>query len=441
MSISTQLTRMAQNVGALNADTNAIFEALRAKGVDVPANAQLNDVAEMIEEIEVPSPENEVEIGGRWYPYVQIGNYLWITENLDWKWTGLVIGTNTYPASQAAWYYNNNETDYGIDGTYKCGLLYNGYASQYLNNNKDSMLPTGWHVPTIYEWNTLVTEVGGTSSAGRKLKALDNTITSSWPSNWNGTDEYDFAVLPGGVFSDNIFNYLNSNGCFWSSTLSTYADKLLNVQFDTSNDVSMSTNTTGGVSMKRGYSLRLVKDAPGYVTIGSRQYKTVTIGSTLPIGSSGSPTTPAAWYYNNDESTYGINGNKYGLLYNWYATKYLEDNKSTLLPTGWHVASATEWDALANAVGGSGTAGTKLKSITGWDSGDGDGTYDFEAFPAGFRYSESFRKLGSNADFWTADEESSSNAYYIYFNTGPLMYSYNDNKTFAFSIRLVRTLS
>lgn len=49
MSLQSQLTRMAQNVGALNADTNAIFDALRANGVDVPQDATLDDVAELIE--------------------------------------------------------------------------------------------------------------------------------------------------------------------------------------------------------------------------------------------------------------------------------------------------------------------------------------------------------------------------------------------------------
>lgn len=204
--------------------------------------------------------DGNVIIGGRTYKTVKIGNQLWMAENLDWKWSGLVIGSTSYPASQAAWYYRNNETDYGIDGTYKCGLLYNGYASQYLNENKESMLPQGWHVPTIYEWDTLVTEIGGKSGAGQKLKALDNTITSNWPSGWKGTDEYMFSVLPCGLFSDNKFDYLNVNGVFWSSTLSTYPDKLLNVQFSTANGVNMSTSIYGGVSMKKGYSLRLVKD-------------------------------------------------------------------------------------------------------------------------------------------------------------------------------------
>jgi hypothetical protein len=48
MSISTELTRLAQNVGALTADTTAIFEALRAKGVSVPADAKLADCPELI---------------------------------------------------------------------------------------------------------------------------------------------------------------------------------------------------------------------------------------------------------------------------------------------------------------------------------------------------------------------------------------------------------
>ena len=123
MSLQSQLTRMARNAGALNADTNAIFEALRAKGVDVPANAQLSDVADMIESIELPLPT--VNIGGRDYPYVQIGNQLWLAENLDWKFDGCTIGTNSLSTIEMLGnYYNNDENTYGVNGN-KYGLLYN----------------------------------------------------------------------------------------------------------------------------------------------------------------------------------------------------------------------------------------------------------------------------------------------------------------------------
>lgn len=103
---------------------------------------------------------------------------------------------------------------------------------------------------------------------------------------------------------------------------------------------------------------------------------------------------------------------------------------------GWHLPEATEWDALATAVGGS---GTKLKSTYGWTSGNGTDSYGFAAFPAGYRYSGSFYYLGSYAFFWTATEYSSTYAYYRFFDSGASMYSDSYDKTnYAFSVRLVK---
>jgi uncharacterized protein (TIGR02145 family) len=194
--------------------------------------------------------------------------------------------------------------------------------------------------------------------------------------------------------------------------------------------------------------------APQGVVIGERFYPTVTIGnqewlaenldfkfSGLDIGPTGDPATSAAWYYDNDESTYGVNGNRYGLLYNWYAAKYLDDNKATLLPDGWHVPTPTEWGSLSTAVGGSSVAGTKLKSTTGWSSGNGDGFYGFEAVPAGYRYTGSFSDLGSCAYFWTATEYSSVGAFARYFDTGASLNLLDSPKSDALAIRLVRTIS
>lgn len=189
---------------------------------------------------------------------------------------------------------------------------------------------------------------------------------------------------------------------------------------------------------------------PASNNIGGRVYNTVIIGgkewmaenldfkfSGLAIGQGSSYSEPRANYYNKDEATYGVNGYKYGLLYNWIAVKYLEDHKSELIP-GWHVPTTTEWDALATAVGGSGVAGTKLKSTTGWSSGNGDGSYGFAAFPAGRQDSGSFYSLGGYAFFWTATEYSSSGAYYRYFSTGASMGSDYYDKSSGCSVRLVK---
>lgn len=186
-------------------------------------------------------------------------------------------------------------------------------------------------------------------------------------------------------------------------------------------------------------------------TIGGRVYRTVTIGgvtwlaenldykfSGCRIGGGGTPTTPNAWYYNNDEATYGIDGvRQCGLLYNWYAVKLLNDNRDSLIP-GWHVPQNNEWTALANAVGGTGVAGTRLKAAnvdwaTSWGGTD---DYGFEVLPAG-NYYGSFGNVGSGAYFWTVTESGSS-AYYRYFGTGATMYQYTDFKYSGYSVRLVK---
>lgn len=185
---------------------------------------------------------------------------------------------------------------------------------------------------------------------------------------------------------------------------------------------------------------------PAGNTIGGREYRTVIIGgkewlaenldfkfSGLAFGQSGtSSSEPRGNYYQNNSSSYG----KYGILYNWIAVKYLEDNKSSLIP-GWHVPTSAEWDALATAVGGTSVADTKLKSTTDWSSGAGTDDYGFSALPAGY-YNGNFNFLGSSAYFWTATESNSSNAYYRYFGTGASVSSSSDSKYRQYSVRLVK---
>lgn len=105
---------------------------------------------------------------------------------------------------------------------------------------------------------------------------------------------------------------------------------------------------------------------------------------------------------------------------------------------GWHLPTPAEWDALAETVGGSSTAGTKLKTTYGWTSGNGTDDYGFAAFPAGSQNSGSSDSLGSRAYFWTATERSSSYAYYRYFRTVASMYSNYNSKSRGYSVRLVK---
>lgn len=188
------------------------------------------------------------DIGGRTYRTVNIGGVTWLAENLDFKFSGCNIGGSGTPSTPNAWYYNNDEATYGIDGTRKCGLLYNWYAVKLLNDNRATLCP-GWHVSTNDEWTALANAVGGTSTAGTKLKAAN----VSWATSWGGTDDYGFAVLPAGNY-DGSFYSVGSYAYFWTITES--GSSAYYRYFDTGATVGQSTD-----SKYYGHSVRLVKDS------------------------------------------------------------------------------------------------------------------------------------------------------------------------------------
>lgn len=187
---------------------------------------------------------------------------------------------------------------------------------------------------------------------------------------------------------------------------------------------------------------------PGPI-IDGRQYTAVKIGSVIvtaenldykypgiPIGANiFSYSSPAANYYNNSESTFGVNGNKYGLLYNWPALNIIEQNKNSVFP-GWHVITKEDAEKIILYINESGNA---LKSTTGWANGnDGLNTYGFNAQPAGVK-SDTFYELTTYGNFWTSTEFNAYNAYRFYFSqTDSINYNTYKEKNRQMSIRLVK---
>jgi uncharacterized protein (TIGR02145 family) len=156
--------------------------------------------------------------------------------------------------------------------------------------------------------------------------------------------------------------------------------------------------------------------------------------------------TGKSWCYDDKES----NCNKYGRLYDWN-TAMAGSSSSTLNPSGvqgvcpadWHLPSRGEWNDLMTAVGGSSTAGKKLKSQTGWDSYSGISStddYGFSALPGGYRGTGGyFYNAGSSGYWWSAKEDGSGYAYfrgmgYDYDN----VYEDYGSKDSGFSVRCLK---
>ena len=128
------------------------------------------------------------ERDGQTYKTVKIGDQTWMAENLNYEIAGsFCYGDDT-----------SNCTKYG--------RLY--YWSSALN-----ACPNGWHLPSQMEWNSLMNEVGGSSSAGKFLKSKNG-----WLDNGNGLDGYSFSALPAGEVHNGSYSSKEQCAFFWSST-------------------------------------------------------------------------------------------------------------------------------------------------------------------------------------------------------------------------------
>lgn len=182
------------------------------------------------------------DIGGRTYRCVKIGNQIWMAENLDYRFTGLVVGAEgTSEEEMRGNYYNNDESTYGVNGN-KYGLLYNGIAVSHLLSNRSQLFP-GWHVSSRADWTELLNFIG--ENPATKLKAKN-----VWSSG-DATDDYGFAAMPAGQYTGS-FEKVGSNTWFWT-------DRVSGLSGNVREFASSSSSTT--LKYKSGsFSVRLVKD-------------------------------------------------------------------------------------------------------------------------------------------------------------------------------------
>ena len=198
---------------------------------------------------------------------------------------------------------------------------------------------------------------------------------------------------------------------------------------------SSSSETTQSSSSSENISAGSVYDATAKTLTDLRDgqtYKTVTIGTQTWMADNLNYETENSYCYDDDPS----NCSKYGRLYTWAAAK-------TVCPSGWHLPSTTEWKTLFTAVGGSSTAGAKLKSQTGWTAYDGitnEDSFGFSALPAGSRnYYGDFNLEGYSAYFWSSTEDNSLYAYFmrLYYNYDYANLRYYNNR-YGFSVRCLK---
>ena len=143
---------------------------------------------------------------------------------------------------------------------------------------------------------------------------------------------------------------------------------------------------------------------------------------------------PAWCYYENNP----LNGEKYGLLYNWYAV----NDPRGLAPEGLHVPDNEEWDALVEHLGGIKKAGAKLKSGKGWYKNNyATNESGFTGLPGGKRVrGQGFSNIENKANFWSTSEFNKTYAwrYGLVYLNGKVLKSKTNDKAYGMSVRCIK---
>lgn len=150
---------------------------------------------------------------GAYYNTIQIGTQCWMKENLN---VGVMIdgSVNQTNNSIVEKYYHNNDSL--TSTTLGWGALYQwDEAMQYVTTpGTKGICPTGWHIPTQEEFETLSTAVGGD---GNTLKAIGQDGAS--------TNTSGFSALFGG-FRSNDGSWREGSNSFYSWISKEYVDNV-----------------------------------------------------------------------------------------------------------------------------------------------------------------------------------------------------------------------
>lgn len=165
------------------------------------------------------------------YKTIQIGEQLWMAENLN------------YTSGSPGAIFSNSS------------MLSEVFGKLYCWEIAREVCPDGWHLPSDEEWLSLADFLGGEDLAGGKMKEISKY--------WNSLDEESnnesgFSALPGGFLEDpkdTSYPYMGEMAFFWSDKEKSRSDAWFRyVKYDGS------LLKAGNGDKKFGMSVRCLKD-------------------------------------------------------------------------------------------------------------------------------------------------------------------------------------
>lgn len=409
---------------------------------DIPKESYFNP------DIEYGSITDERD--GKKYKTVKINNLTWLAENLNYA-----DSAKTPSLKDKSWCYDDVPSHCDVLGRlYTWAAAIDSAALASDKNNPQNCgygklcampsrvrgaCPSGWHLPTIKEFQNLGSGLGGNDCFLGSGETYKSTIGWDDVYNNNGTNVSGFTALPAGIRSfrglanEAYFVGVGLTTAYWSldEDWTTNAFKIgfmaspydQNVRYEDKR-IGLSIRCVMDYDTIQGWSWDVPKEDrfnPNIVydsIIDERDnkvYKTVKIGDQTwmaeNLNYADSIRTPSlighSACYDNDSAKC----NKTGRLYLWEAAidsvalatdetnpQECGFQRDCILPTrvqgicpkGWHLPDSTEWSIL---IAYAGESGNKFKSTSGWnaegppyDHKDQNGVdaYGFSALPAGY---------------------------------------------------------
>jgi uncharacterized protein (TIGR02145 family) len=189
---------------------------------------------------------------GNIYTSTTIGKQVWMVDNLKTTryndGTPIPLVTNDKAWQElktGAYCWLNND----IKNKDVYGALYNWYTVK-----TKKLCPKGWHVPSNDEWIELTIFLGDIEIAGAKLKEAGIT---HWKNLLHqGTNDFDFTALPGGIrLTSGLFpEFGTGRAVWWSSTGTTTDAWNRGLSFDSDRVFK------GDENVRYGFSVRCLKD-------------------------------------------------------------------------------------------------------------------------------------------------------------------------------------
>ena len=181
------------------------------------------------------------------YRTVTIGSQTWMAENLN------------YATAEGCYCYGDTESEKAAN----CAI----YGQLYTWNVAETICPAGWHLPDTTEWQKLAFNVdkslGGVwantrNFVGNILKSTEGWNDKDDGESGNGTDDFAFTALPGGMYdSNNSFFNMGDYAEFWTST-ENLDSKAWRIELVYSRN---NAGLYGGSTKTSAMSVRCVKDA------------------------------------------------------------------------------------------------------------------------------------------------------------------------------------